>query len=310
MIGTEHIGLTVPPYTVAVEASRLRFFAKATGQTDPVYVDDDAARAAGHPGLPVPPTFLFCLEMDAPEPGALRRQMGIDIALVLHGEQRFRYHRMAFAGDRLSFAQQVTDIYSKKGGLLDFMVRETRVSNQRGEHVADLVATTVIRHGEMGRGAVPAQAAAPVGQPAFRDAAARRPETHDFRVGDALPPFTTEALTRTTLALYCGASGDHNPVHVDIDFARQAGYPDVFAHGMLSMAWLGRLLTNGVPQHRIREFGVRFTALTQVGEAITCSGRVTEVFEQDGERRARLAIQTANAQGQVKLAGDATIALA
>lgn len=135
-------------------------------------------------------------------------------------------------------------------------------------------------------------------------------ERSQVQPGDALPAFTTEPLTRTTLALYCGASGDHNPVHVDIDFARQAGYPDVFAHGMLSMAWLGRLLTHWVPQQCIREFGVRFTALTLVGEAITCSGTVTEVFEQDGERRARLAVQTTNAQGQVKLAGDATIALA
>jgi acyl dehydratase len=54
---------------------------------------------------------------------------------------------MAHAGDRLSFAQRVADIYDKKGGLLEFMVRETRVSNQRGEPVADLVATTVVRHG-------------------------------------------------------------------------------------------------------------------------------------------------------------------
>lgn len=129
------------------------------------------------------------------------------------------------------------------------------------------------------------------------------------KAGDALPAFTTEPLSRTTLALYCGASGDHNPIHVDIDFAKKAGYPDVFAHGMLSMAWLARLLTNWVPQTSIREFGVRFTAITQVGEAITCSGRVTEVFEADGERRARLSVQTANADGQVKLMGDAVIAL-
>ena len=127
--------------------------------------------------------------------------------------------------------------------------------------------------------------------------------------GDALTSFTTPPITRHLLALYCGASNDHNPIHVDIDFARAAGFPDVFAHGMLSMAWLGRLLTNWVPPHRIREFGVRFTALTQVGERITCSGTVTEVFEQDGERRARLSIQTANEAGQVKLAGDAVVAL-
>ena len=146
MISTEFIGLTMPAYEVDVEKGRLRFFAKATGQTDPVYTDEAAARAAGHPGLPVPPTFLFCLEMEVPNPGALRDKLGIDIAKILHGEQRFRYHRMAYAGDRLSFQQRVSDIYSKKGGALEFMVRETRVTNQRGEHVADLVGTTVIRN--------------------------------------------------------------------------------------------------------------------------------------------------------------------
>jgi acyl dehydratase len=127
--------------------------------------------------------------------------------------------------------------------------------------------------------------------------------------GDTLPPFTTEPISRHLLAMYLGASGDLNPIYVDIDFARQAGMPDVFAHGMLSMAWLGRLLVNWVPQERIRDFGVRFTAITHVGERITCSGTVTEVFEADGERRARLAIQTANEHGQFKLSGDAVVAL-
>ena len=146
MISREFIGLRMPAFTVDVEQGRLRFFAKATGQTDPVYTDEAAARAAGHPALPVPPTFLFCLEMDAPDPAALRNRLGIDIAKILHGEQRFRYHRMAFAGDRLTFEQRVADLYDKKGGALEFMVRETRVTNQRGEHVADLVGTTVIRN--------------------------------------------------------------------------------------------------------------------------------------------------------------------
>jgi acyl dehydratase len=130
-----------------------------------------------------------------------------------------------------------------------------------------------------------------------------------IKAGDSLPPFTTPPVTRLTLALYCGASGDHNPMHVDIDYARAGGSPDVFAHGMLSMGYLGRLLTNWVPQAQIREYGVRFVAITQVGEAITCSGTVTELLEVDGERRARLSLQTTNQHGQVKLTGDATIAL-
>ena len=146
MIDRKHIGLTMPPYSATVEKGRLRFFAKATGQTDPVYTDEAAARAAGHPDLPVPPTFLFCLEMESPDPGKLRNLLGLDYRRLLHGEQGFTYHRMAHAGDVLTFEQRIEDIYDKKGGALDFVVRKTRVTNQRGEHVADLRAVTVQRN--------------------------------------------------------------------------------------------------------------------------------------------------------------------
>ena len=128
-------------------------------------------------------------------------------------------------------------------------------------------------------------------------------------VGDLLPPLSLPPLTRTTLALYAGASGDHNPIHIDIDFARAAGMPDVFAHGMLSMAWLGRLITLWVPQRDLREFSVRFAAMTQVGERITCTGRVAAKFERDGERLLRLVVETANEGGEVKTTGEAIVAM-
>jgi acyl dehydratase len=130
------------------------------------------------------------------------------------------------------------------------------------------------------------------------------------QVGDALPAFTTDAISRLTLALYCGASGDHNPIHVDTDFAKAAGQADVFAHGMLSMAYLGRLLTNWVPQAALREYGVRFVAITQIHAQVRCEGRVTEKFEHGGERRVRVELSTTDQHGQTKLAGDAVIALA
>lgn len=130
-----------------------------------------------------------------------------------------------------------------------------------------------------------------------------------IRVGDALPAFETEPISRLTLALYCGASGDHNPIHVDTDFAKAAGVGDVFAHGMLSMAYLGRLVTNWVPQSALREYGVRFVAITQVGAKVRCEGRVTEKFEQDGERRVRVELSTTDQNGQTKLSGDAVVAL-
>jgi len=147
MLDTRHIGATLPAFTTTVDAGRLRFFAKATGQDDPVYTNDDAARAAGHRGLPVPPTFFFCLEMDSPRPAAMRELLGIDIGRVLHGEQGFTYHAMACAGDVLRFEPRITDIYAKKGGALEFVVRETRVSDTAGNLVAEMRAVTVVRNG-------------------------------------------------------------------------------------------------------------------------------------------------------------------
>ena len=136
------------------------------------------------------------------------------------------------------------------------------------------------------------------------------PLTFDtIAVGDALPELVTEPISRTTLALYAGASGDHNPIHIDIDFARSHGMPDVFAHGMLSMAYLARLLTNWVPQDQIKTYHVRFAAITQVGERIRCTGKVVEKLEQDGEKQVRLDILAAGDNGEIKLAGDAVIAL-
>ena len=147
MIDRRHIGHQLPPFQVEVEKGRLRFFAKATGQTDPVYSDEVTARDAGHRGLPVPPTFFFCLEMEAPNPAAIRELLGMDYRSLLHGEQGFSYHAMAYAGDTLTFRQRIEDIYDKKNGALEFVVRKTRVTNQRNELVAEMRCVTVMRNG-------------------------------------------------------------------------------------------------------------------------------------------------------------------
>ncbi len=130
-----------------------------------------------------------------------------------------------------------------------------------------------------------------------------------IKVGDTIPELTLAPVNRTTLALFAGASGDHNPIHIDIDFARKAGMPDVFAHGMLGMAWLGRLLTNWVPPAQLRTWSVRFQAITHLGDVITCGGRVAEKFEHEGEQRVKLEIQSRNQDGEVKIAGEAVVAL-
>lgn len=147
MLDRSHIGRTLPGHSVLVEAGRLRFFAKAIGETSPVYIDEAAARRAGYRSLPVPPTFLFSLELERPDPFDWLELLGMDLARILHGEQRFVYHRPACAGDVLTFESRITDICDKKNGALEFVTRDTRVSNQAGEHVADLAFVIVQRNG-------------------------------------------------------------------------------------------------------------------------------------------------------------------
>lgn len=135
------------------------------------------------------------------------------------------------------------------------------------------------------------------------------PTYDSVQVGDTLVPLALPPISRATLALFAGASNDHNPMHIDIDFARQSGMPDVFAHGMLSMAYLGRLLTQWVPQARLRQFNVRFAGITPLKDEVICIGKVSEKFVQDGARLVKLALQTVNQHGETSILGDAIVAL-
>ena len=129
------------------------------------------------------------------------------------------------------------------------------------------------------------------------------------RVGDVLPEMVLPAIDRALLCRFAGASGDLNPIHIDIDFARRAGMSDVFAHGMLGMAWLGRLLTGWRPQSRLRSFSVRFMALTHLGNQPVLRGQVVELLEEDGQPLARVAVEMLNQYGQLKIQGEALVAL-
>jgi hydroxyacyl-ACP dehydratase HTD2-like protein with hotdog domain len=139
MVDQSAVGRMFTPVTARVEPGRLRFFLDTLGERNPVYRDDKAA--------PVPPTYLFCLEMmDAAEPFEFLNSLGIDLARVLHGEQRFDYHAPVVVGDTLTFKPRVTDVTDKKGGAMTLIVIETAVTNQHGIHVADTSRTVVVRN--------------------------------------------------------------------------------------------------------------------------------------------------------------------
>jgi acyl dehydratase len=133
----------------------------------------------------------------------------------------------------------------------------------------------------------------------------------DIAIGDAIPELVKGPISRTQLALFAGASGDHNPIHLDDAEARAGGLPGVIVHGMLSMAFLGQMLTNWVPSAAVRSFSARFTATAVPGDTLTCRGVVKAKTNglADGQKLVELEISAVNQRGEQTLAGTATVAL-
>ena len=126
-------------------------------------------------------------------------------------------------------------------------------------------------------------------------------------VGDKIPDLVIEPITRSTLALYAGASGDHNPIHIDLDVAKESGMKDVFAHGMLIMAYLGKAVTNIVPQSNLKNLSVRFSSITNIGDILTCSGKVKKIDKNNSKKTIVLDLIVSDEFGDIKISGVAII---
>lgn len=135
--------VAIPAGRVTVERGRVAFFARTIGEAEGVHTDVELARAAGHRDVVAPPTFLFTVLNELPDAFGDLSLLGVDLGDVLHGEQAFTYHSPVHAGDVLDVAPRLVDAYSKKGGALRFLVRETEVRRD-GELVATERATLVI----------------------------------------------------------------------------------------------------------------------------------------------------------------------
>jgi acyl dehydratase len=146
MIDKSHIGLVSESHSVEVEKGRLKFFAKSIGETNPIYFDEAAARAAGYQSIPAPPTFLFSLDFEQENPFAVLEALEIQLGKVLHAEQSFTYFASVCAGDTVTIQSKVTDIYDKKSGALEFVVQEFTVTNQDNTLVAKMQRTIVVRN--------------------------------------------------------------------------------------------------------------------------------------------------------------------
>ncbi len=146
MIDKKWIGHQLPASEMALDRSRLRFFAKAIGETAPIYTDVQAAQAAGYADLPAPPTFLFGAELDSGTTYRLLELLDIPVVKLLHGEQSFTYHQSACAGDTVTVQSRIDDIYDKKNGALEFLVKSSRATNQNNALVAEMRTVLVVRN--------------------------------------------------------------------------------------------------------------------------------------------------------------------
>ena len=135
------------------------------------------------------------------------------------------------------------------------------------------------------------------------------PKFAAVRVGDTLPAYVHEKITRTDLVKYAGASGDYNPMHHDEPLAVSFGMPSVFAHGMLSMGLLSNVLVRWAGPDAIRHFEVQFRAITWPDDEVTCTGTVTGKREVNGEKLIDVDLQCETKPGTRSIIGKATVAL-
>ncbi|MBE76570.1 MAG: acyl dehydratase [Candidatus Marinimicrobia bacterium] len=145
MLNRNLIGKTYEPVIFRVTDQRLKFFAKATGQTDPIYYDHDIAISQGHKGIVCPPTFLIVVGMEQKNPFQFLEDLDVKIERMLHAGQEFIYEELVYEGDKLRMDTKIIDMYDKKEGLLQFCNLESKFTNQNNKHIATLKNTIVAR---------------------------------------------------------------------------------------------------------------------------------------------------------------------
>jgi acyl dehydratase len=147
MLDTSKIGAETEEREIVVEAGMVRLFCQAIGETNPIYLDEAAARRAGYRAIPTPPTYASVLSNLAPPKSDLvLGVLGADLGRMLHGEQGFLQHAPIFVGDRVRLKQHIADVYDKKGGALEFVVLETSVTNQDNVLCATMRTVAVVRN--------------------------------------------------------------------------------------------------------------------------------------------------------------------
>ncbi len=279
------VGHETSPQSDVISATVVQQFADAIGDSSPIYRDLDAARAAGYPTIPAPPTFVTRFIVPFAEAG-----LDTERSQVLHGEQEYIYERPIGVGDTVSVRHRIASIRQSRGMAL--MTIEQLCDTGTGERAITGKAMLVVRDIVPGEATTTALAAS---KPAKE------------REGEPLPALT-KTVTQAQIDAYANVSGDHNPIHINPDIARSVGLEGTIAHGMLSMAFAGQTLTDwltAIPgRGRLGRLRVRFQAMVRPDDTLTCRG-VLRAVEQDKPRQADVWIE--NQRGERVLTGDADI---
>ena len=129
-----------------------------------------------------------------------------------------------------------------------------------------------------------------------------------LNVGDSISDISIDRISRESLKAYAKASGDHNPIHIDKDLAQKFGLPDVIAHGMLVMSFLGKMLTNNFPQSSLVNFSSQFVSMTNINDKLTCSGKITKKTTDFSENVTYdFLLKVVNENGEKRISGKASI---
>jgi acyl dehydratase len=286
------VGHETQPETDTISAEAVRQFAEAIGDDSAVYRAADAARAAGFATIPAPPTFVTRFRVPFAEAG-----LDTEHSQVLHGEQEYTYKRPVGVGETLVVRHRIASIRQARGMAL--MTIEQLCDTPNGARAITGKALVIVRDIAPGE----AMTAGAVGASTAASKPAKEP------TGEPLPTLT-KTVTQAQIDAYADVSGDHNPIHVNPDVARSVGLDGTIAHGMLSMAFAGQVLTDWLTAEpgrgRLGRLRVRFQAMVRPGDTLACRGALRPAPDEPG--KPLLAdVWIENQRGERVLMGDADI---
>jgi acyl dehydratase len=296
------VGYETQPQTDTIRAEDIRQFADAIGDNTPIFRDQAAAQHAGYEAVAAMPTFVTRFRVPFAEVG-----LDTERAQVLHAEQEYDYTRPLTAGVALTVRHRVASIrQTRRADNMAIIEIEQLGDGADGQRVVTGHATVIVRDAPASQTAAGTGAAPGEG---LESAASRK--VRQEPQGEAIPPLT-KMITQEQIDAYAEVSGDHNPIHINPKAARAVGLDGTIAHGMLTMAFLGQLLTDWLAQRTgesgehgwVARLRARFQAMARPGDTLTCRGmRVGEPTQ----GRQRVEVWIDNQRGERVITGDADV---